>query len=286
MKLLQRAVLVATVVLGAALAAPVGAGASNGLGGARYYLALGDSLAFGYQPVDRTDAGHHGYVDQLFAAQQATYHDLSLVNLACPGETTTTMVSGGRCAIYPDGSQLQQAVNFLKAHRGHVAFATIDIGGNDIDGCATATGINATCIAAGFASTETNLPAIMTALRAASPDTQWVGMNYYDPFLAAALQGPSGVALANQSVALLVSYNAELAQIYGGFGVPVADVATAFHSLDTTAVASPPAPLPAGTPTNVVYICADTWMCALGDIHANATGYGLIADAFAAELKR
>src|SRR5262247_952289 len=79
----------------------------------QYYLALGDSLAFGFQPNgDFT----HGYVQQL----SAQLPGLVLVNLGCPGETSTTFVTGGRCP-YPNGaSQLATAIAFLRAHPGKV----------------------------------------------------------------------------------------------------------------------------------------------------------------------
>src|SRR5215469_1460156 len=83
-----------------------------------YYMALGDSLSFGFQPdLDFTS----GFVDDIF-------HDLrpanvtGVVNYACAGETTDTMIDGG-CAggIAHHGSytgpQLQAAINFLKETR-------------------------------------------------------------------------------------------------------------------------------------------------------------------------
>ena len=35
---------------------------------------------------------------------------------------------------------------------------------------------------------------------------------------------------------------------------------------------------------NVERVCEWTWMCSMGDIHANDTGYGEIAEAFLAVL--
>src|SRR5262249_61441403 len=73
---------------------------------------------------------------------------------------------------YP-GPQLAASVAFLDAHRGEVAYVTIDIGGNDViqpDG-------------GGVAAIETNLPVILAELRdAAGPGVPIVGMNYYNPF--------------------------------------------------------------------------------------------------------
>ena len=70
-----------------------------------------------------------------------------------------------------------------------------------------------------------------------------------------------------------------LASVYAAFGIPVANVQSAFHTTDF-------APLPfLGTPLNVSLVCAFTWMCAPApvgpNIHANEAGYGVIAAAFA-----
>ena len=103
-------------------------------------------------------------------------------------------------------------------------------------------------------------------------------MNYYNPFLASWFQDP---ALAVASAELLSTFNFLLELIYTNpaFGVPVADVAEAFFSTDFT-----PVPEAGGIPRNVLMICQLTWMCApppVGpNIHANADGYGVIAEAF------
>src|SRR5262249_5545645 len=63
-----------------------------------YYLALGDSLAAGYQPNAKTGVGYlsgKGYADDLAYALRAANHRLDYVNLGCPGETTTSMLDGG-----------------------------------------------------------------------------------------------------------------------------------------------------------------------------------------------
>ena len=62
----------------------------------------------------------------------------------------------------------------------------------------------------------------------------------------------------------------------------VADVSTAFRSTVTTPVTVPA--LGGAVPTNVATICAWTWMCQLGDIHANDAGYAVMADTVAARL--
>src|SRR5262249_34135756 len=101
-----------------------------------YYLALGDSLALGVQPTFNGHDGptNQGYVDDLYHVTRLHVQGLRLTKLGCSGETTTTMINGGICE-YAQGSQLAQAVEFLQTHR--IAFITLDIGANNIDGCFT-----------------------------------------------------------------------------------------------------------------------------------------------------
>ena len=71
--------------------------------GPTWYLALGDSLAAGYQPIGRPEDDHRtrsGYADQLWLMARAHYPNLELRNLACPGESTETMrLSHDRCRL-------------------------------------------------------------------------------------------------------------------------------------------------------------------------------------------
>jgi lysophospholipase L1-like esterase len=249
-----------------------------------YYVSVGDSLAAGVQPIgDPTDLyrTNAGYAEQLLAIARRDTPKLELIKLGCPGETTATMIAGGICS-YPHGSQLDEAIAFLHAHRSKVAFITIDIGANDFP-CQ-----EAQCIPAGVTSISTNLPSILVALRnAAGPDVPIVGMTIYNPFLAAWLLGPDGQDYARLSATLLMGpVNALLRGLYQGADVGVADIETAFSSNDfDTLVELPGAGM---VPLNVAKICVWTWVCApppLGpDNHPNAAGYGAIAGAFAITL--
>jgi lysophospholipase L1-like esterase len=248
-----------------------------------YYVSVGDSLAAGVQPIGdpadlyRTD---QGYAEQLLALARVDSPKLSLVKLGCPGETTTTMIEGGICS-YAHGSQLDEAVSFLEAHRSFVAFVTIDIGPNDF-AC-----YEPECLPAGVGSIQANLPVILAALReAAGPGVPIVGMTIYNPFLAAWLLGPEGQDFAVFSATQLIGpVNALLSGIYLASGALVADIETAFSSNDfTTLIDIGFGPIP----LNVARICMWTWVCApppLGpNNHANATGYGVMAGAFATAL--
>jgi lysophospholipase L1-like esterase len=255
------------------LPAPVDA--SNG---SIFYLSLGTSLSVGTEP---NSAGHNrrtqeGYADQLYSL--LAMPRLQLVKLGCPGETSITMIYGGICD-YQAGSQLAQAVQFLKDHRGSVAFVTIDVGANDIEPCGQLTGnAQQLCAAQAIGNVIGNLPIILSALRAADPQVPIIGMNYYNPFLAAWFVDPTQAQLSTQ---LQTVFSGALGVIYTGlFGIPVADVAAAFDSFNGT-----PDPV---VPVNVQNICDWTYMCQpppVGpNIHANAMGYGVIAQAFLAVL--
>jgi lysophospholipase L1-like esterase len=249
-----------------------------------YYLSLGDSLATGVQPIGaeewqfRTD---EGYADQLGTIARPRLPNLRTVKLGYPGESTTTMIEGG-LTTYPHGSQLDEAVAFLRSHRGMVAFVTIDIGLNDLPDYALE------AIPAGMASISRNLPPILTTLQeAAGPRTPIVGMTIYDAFLPSWLDGPLGQAMARVSVwDAIVPINAHFGEIYRAAGLPLADVEGAFATtdFDTQVELAGVGPVP----INVARACEWTWggePPPLGpDLHANARGYRTIAEAFARVL--
>ncbi|MEX2122744.1 MAG: SGNH/GDSL hydrolase family protein [Woeseia sp.] len=274
------------------LATPAFSAADNN--GVRYYVSLGTSLSVGIQPdaAGVNQPTNQGYADQLFDIIEPHFRKVRLVKFGCPGETTTTMMAGGICT-YSKGSQLAEAVRFLHAHKDNVELVTIDMGVNDIlsAGCILGTDVDFACIQGAFFEVSVNLPIILSVLReAADPETPIIGMNYYNTFLAAWLTGPAGQVLAIQSSELARIFNDDvLGLTYGAFGIPVADVADAYLSDDFATMV--PFPTPEGPlliPLNVAVLCQLTYMCALApvgpNIHANHTGYGVIAATFAALL--
>lgn len=238
-----------------------------------YYLSLGDSLAAGTNATgvgaDFTDLG---YADQLHAALAARDPKLELEKIGCGGESTASARFGSQpptvvlsCGspryyknfLFPKGTQLAEAVSFLEAHKGKVELVTIDLGANDLSRI-DSNGELVSCLfeAAGCAAQEAsiaaNLSAVLAELRAAAgPRVPIVGMTYYNVFL------PLGDPLVDLRINRL---NALLAATYAAAGARVADVAGAFPTLAT--------------------VCAWTWFCTHGDVHPNATGYGVIANAF------
>jgi lysophospholipase L1-like esterase len=243
-----------------------------------YYLALGDSLAIGIQPdaAGKYEPTNQGYVDDLYAFFHAYAPSLQLTKLGCSGETTTSMISGqGSPCSYPAGSQLAEALLFLQTHR--VQLITIDIGADDLLQCFDLQGAQFDgCISAAFLTTPNHLAGILSALHAAAPNALIVGMNYYDPFLAAWIFGPTGQALAASSLTIMTKFNSALASIYRALQVPMADVAGTFRINST---------FPRVTASNITLALAWTWMSAQPprgpDVHPNAVGYLAIASAFA-----
>jgi hypothetical protein len=262
-----------------------------------YYLALGDSLAAGVQPdaSGRSLPTTEGYAYDLAAHLRERSRHLGLVNLGCPGESTTTMLVGGCPYPHTYKDQVDAAASFLGEHHGARILVTLDIGANNIDGCVSGSGFDTSCIAAGLHAAAVDVPKILAKLKAAAgPRVVFAAMNYYDPFLAAWLTGPAGQAQATASVQLAAQLNGLLDAAYSAYGVTVADVASRFQ---TTAF-TPTVPLSPGVqvPLNVARICQWTWMCApapanpsspstgglLFNIHANKIGYEEIAKTFEA----
>jgi lysophospholipase L1-like esterase len=241
-----------------------------------YYVALGDSLAAGTQPAPSGELNgtlaangtNRGYVDDLYAAEREKIPNLQLRNFGCGGESTTSMIEGGfpfdlRCG-YVDSSQLAQAAAFLQTHEGQIAFVTIDIGANDV------------LSGGGVAAIAANLPTILATLRAAAgPAVPIVGMSYYDPFLAPVWFGTHSLSALQSEITSTSGLNAFLTSIYAAALDPAADIQGAFSTADVTIQ-------PDGLPLDVERICQWTWMCSVGNIHANDAGYAVIAQAFEA----
>jgi len=251
-----------------------------------YQLSLGDSLTAGWG----ASAPALDYANQLVGRESVLFPGLRLENLACPGETTTTMLRGGGMCSYPQGSQALAAVAFLVAHPDQVRYITIDIGINNIDTCPGASTIDQACVASGIGHLDDDLPLIIGDLHRAAPDVPIVGADSYDPFLAgepaagtnddpySQLAGLSP-GFSPASLVMVDSLNAAIALTYGFEGVRLVDIADAFQSQDaatTGTVAGVP------VPQNVADICAWLHMCDSSGltIHLNDAGESVFADQF------
>lgn len=258
-----------------------------------YYVSVGTSLSVGVQPNGSgvTLPTDDGYPDLLHSSIRPAFEsvgnrELRLIKLGCPGETLDSFANGGSCT-YLDGSQLAAAVDFLQDNVGSVHLVTIDMGGNDFRnaGC-IGTVVDTECADAIGLQIADELATVLATLRnAAGPDTTIVGMNYYNPYLSSWLDDAAGQALAVDAAQVVAAMNGVLRTTYETAGIPLADVASAFESDDfTTMVMSSQPPPNEMLPVNVNNICEFTYMCDAEprgpDIHANDSGYSLIADSF------
>lgn len=241
------------------------------------YLALGDSLAFGYSeakfnslyPNESPAAYDTGYVDDFAHVLKLGDPSLQVINDGCPGETTESFINGP-CAYqlefplhhpYVGGatsSQLSDALAYLNAHPGAVNPITLDIGANDALGV-----IETTCkrepecvvkdAPALFAHIAVNLGLILADLRAAAPHATLIVLGLYNPF---------GEKLAGGD-ALTAQLNEVMSKVASSAGARFADPLPVFN---------PPGALEKPT------ICLLTNMCTpLEDIHPTDLGYAVLA---------
>jgi lysophospholipase L1-like esterase len=275
--------LLLTVAVVAAFFLVTGARA-DAAGGTDYYLALGDSLAQGFQPDGIFPPYYQadGYVPQVYAALSAADSKLVLENISCGGEGTVSMIDGSQppsagpsCGSpvfyrhwYPHKTQLAEAVNFLAAHKDNTEVVTIDIGGNDVGFCLFDAADIGGCLNNAFATVGANLDTILTQLQTASPDATIVGMTYHNPVACAYFFGQQDQAAFVSGV--VQTLNLVLASVYAAHGIRVADVAGAFS-------------VGAGLEAEATAALNWTWFCSpdhSGDIHPNDAGYQVIAEAF------
>ena len=193
--------------------------------GISYYLSLGDSVGM----WDGTRSFPYLLANRY---SLSSVPGLRLIDMSCSGETTESMVKGSTCA--PGGSQYDNAVSFVNAHRGHIALVTISIGGNDVVPCMSRPGA-ATCFVNGLSKMKTNISTIVAGLRMATgPHVPIVGMNVYDPLLGDWLAPGPGRSLAVAAVAGVGLLSKTMGEAYHAEASPTADVQGAYHSADLT----------------------------------------------------
>ena len=252
-------------------AAPTPSPSSSPASSGEMYLALGDSLAAGYQPggAELRDSAYPalaaGRLDRAGAS-------LTVENLACSGETTTSLLEGGRCD-YDTGSQLDEAVAVLEENAGEVGLVSIDIGGNDLLGCVGSDlTVDEPCVTRGLASVTKNLPGVLDRLTAAAgPDVPVLVVGYYNPWLASGFLGRGADELAVATRAF-DSLDDAIEAAAEGSGATYVSLAEAFALDDET-------PTTFGgreVPTNVAQVCTLTFICTEADIHLTGEGAAVV----------
>jgi lysophospholipase L1-like esterase len=253
----------------AAPPSPTPSPTASGEGG--LYVALGDSLAAGYQPggTELRDTAYPALAANRLTAKGA---DLRVENLGCSGETTTSLLEGGTCD-YAAGSQLEQAESLLK-EADKVSLVTIDIGGNDLLRCVRGgADIDTACVMSGVKTVQKNLPTILERLRAAAgDDVPVLVLGYYNPWLAAkALDQP--VQGVDAAAAGYTRLSGAIEAAADGTDTTFVGLDEAFATSDTT-----PTTINGRTvPENAARICTLTNICTAGDIHLTDEGAATVA---------
>jgi lysophospholipase L1-like esterase len=248
-----------------------------------YYVSLGDSYSVGYQPGRGATPGYTAVV--------ARSTRFTLVNFGCGGATTTSLVSSVGCpdvlphtagvVLYPTTTQEAAAEAFLTAHRGHIGLITVSIGGNDVTACAAqANPIG--CVSTAVTGITKNVTSLAAALRAsAGPGVPLIGLTYPDVILGSYVYPKqpataSTLSLAKLSVvAFKALINPALTKAYApanGSLVDVTKATGAYVPLTRTVQYRPYGTIPFA----VASVCALTWFCVQGNIHATTKGYTLI----------
>jgi lysophospholipase L1-like esterase len=271
------------------------------------YLALGDSLAYGYHQAQFQEElktkgfveaanFNDGYVNDFGAALKLLNPKLKTINDGCPGETTETMIHGSGagpeyCAGGPTGTpfpkaflhhpyagtQLEDALAIAK--EPGVGTITLDIGANDI-----LQFLGATC---GFPTTFTctqgqieaeighvtaNVGYILAQLRAAAPKAKIIFVSQYNPY-------PTVLQPAGTGDATVEALNGAIKAVAATDGVSFANTARVINFSGTH-----------GGPESgdIRTVCAFTAMCPGGvfnpaspsaDIHPTKLGYAAMAAA-------
>ena len=207
------------------------------------YLALGDSVTFGYQESQVVPAPNYADAASFVAypALLGSELHLTVANAACPGETSSSLIDAtgqsNGCENTPGkgnvgyrtlnplhvhytGSQLGYAVSYLKTHH-NVRLVSLMIGANDFFVCQETTADHCASLseqAALIATVEKNVTTILSTIRSkAHYGGQIAIVNYYSLDYASATTTAQS-ALLNQSIdGAARPFHVEVADGFGQF---------------------------------------------------------------------
>jgi lysophospholipase L1-like esterase len=231
------------------------------------YLALGNSLAVGYEAPANSD-GQPGYPTILYERMRGLNPDLQLNNLGVVGETSSTLISGGQLA------GAESVIASARAAGQCVGAITLDIGGNDFGQILT----RETTPEAAIPQFRSNLATILARVTSAAHN-QMAGcsprialMDYYNPYPGLHIP-PTNQPLADM---YLPTLNAIIRDTAADYGVAVANVQSAFVGSEeqliyvNQAIYSNPLLLVPFLP----------WFEGNVDFHPRPAGHQVIADQF------
>ena len=199
------------------------------------YLALGDSIAFGYNPLV-IPVNLDDYVGYPEIVSDAIHRKVA--NASCFGESSGSFLVSGApdagCAqwraalplkVFYSGTQMRYALDYLEVNLKKTDLITIDIGVNDLGVLLASCNFDLTCASAALPGTlaayAQNLGIIFGGIRAAGYTGPIVAVtpyaaNYNDPV----------------EVTGLIALDGVLTQMASAFDVQVADTFSAFFAAD------------------------------------------------------
>jgi lysophospholipase L1-like esterase len=230
-----------------------------------YYLALGDSMAYGFQPTKANAPAssiNTGYVDLFAARLRKLSTKIKVVNYGCPGESTVTFARGGCDWLKHGGklhdafrgSQLRAALSFLRAHPGKVGPITVTLWGTDVPLPLSQNAKRAPRAIASFAS---RFSAILRQLRRAAPRAEIILTGAWNPE-------------ADRLAQAEPLYRSLDAAIKRAATASRARVANMFAALNGSG----------NVKNQQARLCRLTFICSKGDPHPTNAGYRAMADAF------
>jgi lysophospholipase L1-like esterase len=241
-----------------------------------YYLALGDSITYGYQAFKAQanqppSAYNTGFVDAFGIRLRQIRPNITVINYGCPGESTDSFVNGPcpwtatghQLHSVFSGTQLQAAIEFLRAHRGQVSPITLTLAGNDLpillNPCTAGGQIDLICVQASapvfIADFAERISGILQQLRSSAPEAEIIVAGTWDSYITLLAFADPLYQAVNKAMAEAAAENR-------------ARFANPFLMFN-----------PQGDPAaEVQNICRLSLLCTENDSHPSDAGYQALAD--------
>jgi len=189
--------------------------------GTPWYLAIGDSITFGFTLDPARDGVNSSWALQLQDLLAGSGRRWKLYDVACPGETSLTyrtLCPQRRFVPFlADTSQHDAAQRAIDDHRADLKLILVDLGSNDLLRFLR----SGTDPATAFTGLRTRLRVIVTELQQAAPGVPVVIANYYNPLANSTPSTISTLSVVNNGIAALAhDLGARLADFHDAINAP------------------------------------------------------------------
>ena len=210
------------------------------------YVAVGDSLAYGFMDLGLTPVGTDGFAG--YAQPYAAFLGLPLINLGIVGETTTSLLHNGgeNNDLNSHYTTLTSQSDLLPTYlSSDTRTVTIQVGANDLIALA-ATDAFQLAVATGntdaqkallggtLATVATNYDTLLTQIDTLAPGANVQIIGYYSPYGGLAVTDPNSAYLHGISDTLALGLNGVLEGEAAKHGAQYVDIYGAFHGSEAT----------------------------------------------------